>query len=217
MIITLKIILIIIASIIGLLIIYQIVIRILRRFIHFPAPAIIGRFLDSDLRRKLQSPDAIIKRSGIKKNMQVLEIGCGSGAFTTFVARAIGKKGKVYALDIQQEMLDQLKAKLLSKQNSNINNVELVNSSAYKIPFKNNIFDLVYMVSVFQEIPDGMKALDEIKRVLKPGGLLAISEFFTDPDYPLRSTTVKQGQQGGFRFEGIEGNFWNYTVRFKNQ
>ena len=217
MIITLKIILIIIASIIGLLIIYQIVIRILRRFIHFPAPAIIGRFLDSDLRRKLQSPDAIIKRSGIKKNMQVLEIGCGSGAFTTFVARAIGKKGKVYALDIQQEMLDQLKAKLLSKQNSNINNVELVNSSAYKIPFKNNIFDLVYMVSVFQEIPDGMKAFDEIKRVLKPGGLLAISEFFTDPDYPLRSTTVKQGQQGGFRFEGIEGNFWNYTVRFKNQ
>ena len=217
MIITLKIILIIIASIIGLLIIYQIVIRILRRFIHFPAPAIIGRFLDSDLRRKLQSPDAIIKRSGIKKNMQVLEIGCGSGAFTTFVAIAIGKKSKVYALDIQQEMLDQLKAKLSSKQNSNINNVELVNSSAYKIPFKNNIFDLVYMVSVFQEIPDGMKALDEIKRVLKPGGLLAISEFFTDPDYPLRSTTVKQGQQGGFRFEGIEGNFWNYTVRFKNQ
>jgi len=69
MIITLKIILIIIASIIGLLIIYQIVIRILRRFIHFPAPAIIGRFLDSDLRRKLQSPDAIIKRSGIKKNI----------------------------------------------------------------------------------------------------------------------------------------------------
>ena len=212
-----KIILTVIASIAGLFIFYQIVIRILRRFIHFPAPAFIGRFLDSDLRRKLQSPDAIIERSGIEKKMKVLEIGCGSGAFTTYIARAVGEQGEVYALDIQQKMLDQLKGKLSISKNSNIGNIKLVKASAYELPFKNNSFDLVYMVSVFQEIPDGVKALDEIKRVLKPAGILSISEFFIDPDYPLRTTTIIQGERGGFKLDSVSGNFWNYTVKFGNK
>ena len=210
----LKIIFIIPVSIIGILIFYQIIIRIVRKFVHFPAPAFIGRFLDSDHRRRMQSPDAIIKRSGMKSGMKILEIGCGSGAFTTFIARAVGIKGKVYALDIQPGMLEQLKNKLLKPENRDINNIVLKLASAYDLPFSDNLFDLVYMVSVFQEIPDTAKALEEIKRVLKAGGILAISEFFIDPDYPLRSTTIKQGEQGGFKFDGVFGNFWNYTVRF---
>ena len=210
----LKIILIILGSIVGILIFYQITIRIVRKFVHFPAPAFIGRFLDSDRRRKIQSPDAIIKRSGIKSRMKILEIGCGSGAFTTFIARVVGSNGKVYALDIQSGMLEQLKNKLSKPENKDINNIVLKLASAYDLPFSDNSLDLVYMVSVFQEIPDTTKALEEIKRVLKPGGILAISEFFVDPDYPLRSTTIKQGEQGGFKFDGVFGNFWNYTVRF---
>ena len=198
----------------GILIFYQIVIRIVRKFVHFPAPAFIGRFLDSDHRRRMQSPDAIIKRSGMKSGMKILEIGCGSGAFTTFIARYVGSKGRVYALDIQPGMLEQLKNKLLKPENRDINNIVLKLASAYDLPFSDNLFDLVYMVSVFQEIPDTAKALEEIKRVLKAGGILAISEFFIDPDYPLRSTTIKQGEQGGFKLDGVFGNFWNYTVRF---
>ena len=210
----LKIILIILGSIVGILIFYQIVIRIARKFVHFPAPAFIGRFLDSDRRRKIQSPGAIIKRSGIKNRMKILEIGCGSGAFTTFIARVVGSNGKVYALDIQSGMLEQLKNKLSKPENKDINNIVPKLASAYDLPFSDNSLDLVYMVSVFQEIPATTKALEEIKRVLKPGGILAISEFFVDPDYPLRSTTIKQGEQGGFKFDGVFGNFWNYTVRF---
>ncbi len=210
----LKIILIMLGSTIGTIILYQIIIRIVRKFVHFPAPAFIGRFLDSDRRRRIQSPDAIIMRSGIKSGMKILEIGCGSGAFTTFVARAAGSNGKVYALDIQPGMLEQLKNKLLKPENKDINNIVPKLASAYDLPFSDNSLDLVYMVSVFQEIPDTVKALEEIKRVLKPGGIFAISEFFIDPDYPLRSTTVKQGEQAGFKFDGVFGNFWNYTVRF---
>jgi len=67
---------------------------------------------------------------------------------------------------------------------------------------------------VFKEIPDKAKALEEIKRVIKTGGMLTITEFIIDPDYPLRSTTIKQGEQAGFKFVGVFGNFWNYTVRF---
>ncbi len=199
----------------GLFAIWQIIIRVGRKLFHFPAPAFIGSLLDSNYRRKLQPPDKIIKRSGIEPGMKVLEIGCGSGAFTTFVARALGNGGKVYALDIQPAMLKQLEKKLAKPGNQDIKNIKLIQASAYNLPLENNSLDLVYMITVLQEIPDRQKALAEIKRVLKPEGILAVTEFLPDPDYPFISTVVKQGVGAGFVLDKISGNVWNYTVRFK--
>ena len=199
----------------GLFAIWQIIIRVGRKLFHFPAPAFIGSLLDSNYRRKLQPPDKIIKRSGIEPGMKVLEIGCGSGAFTTFVARALGNGGKVYALDIQPAMLKQLEKKLAKPGNQDIKNIKLIQASAYNLPFENNSLDLVYIITVLQEIPDRQKALAEIKRVLKPEGILAVTEFLPDPDYPFISTVVKQGVGAGFVLDKISGNVWNYTVRFK--
>jgi ubiquinone/menaquinone biosynthesis C-methylase UbiE len=70
------------------------------------------------------------------------------------------------------------------------------------------------MITVFQEIPDRDRTLAEVQRVLKPGGLLAITEWVVDPDYPWMSTTIKQGMQAGFVVEAALGNLWTYTVRF---
>ena len=189
--------------------------KLVRRFYRFPAPAIIGRLLDSDYRRKQQPPDKLIERSGIKEGMHVLEIGCGSGAYTTFVARAVGENGKVYALDIQPEMLAQLKNKLSKPYNKDITNIELINKSAYELPFADNSLDLVYMITVLPEIPDKARALAEAKRVIKPGGILAVTELFPDPDYPWKSTTIKMVTAAKFTLDNISGNFWNYTARFK--
>lgn len=207
----------IVLTILGIFWVWQAAIRLFRKKFHFPAPAFIGRFLDSDLRRKLQPPDKLIERSGIKQEMRVLEVGCGSGAFVTFVARAVGKTGKVYAFDIQPKMLKQLEAKLKRSENRDIKNIELILGSAYELPFGDNSLDVVYMVTVLQEIPDKKKALKEIRRVLKPGGILAVTEFLPDPDYPLKSTTIKIGKEAGFIFVQALGNFWNYTVRFVKQ
>lgn len=202
-------------AILGLLLLHQVVMRIVRKLVHFPAPAFIGRFLDSNYRRKLQPPDKIIQRSGITKGMRVLEVGCGSGAYTTFVARAVGEEGKVYALDIQPEMLQQLEHKLAKPENEYIKNIELVNSSAYDLPFDDGSLDLVYMVTVLQEIPDRSKALQQVRRVLKPGGVLAVTEWLVDPDYPWKSTTIRLGREAGFHLDEALGNFWQYTVRFR--
>jgi hypothetical protein len=72
----LKVVLIIVA-IIGAYLVFMALIgaRILRKFVHFPAPFFVGYFLDSDLRRRLQPPEKLIKRSGISPNMTDLEIG----------------------------------------------------------------------------------------------------------------------------------------------
>ena len=207
----------IVLTILGVLLVWQAVIRLLRKKFHFPAPAFIGRFLDTDIRRKLQPADKLIQRSGIKQGMRVLEVGCGSGAFVTFVARAVGKTGKVFALDIQPAMLRQLKAKLTRPENRDIKNIKLILGSAHELPFEDNFLDLAYMVTVLQEIPDKDKALREARRVLKPGGILAVTEFLPDPDYPLKSTTIKEGEEAGFILDKALGNFWNYTVRFVKQ
>ena len=205
----------IIGIVLGAFLLYQVLIRIIRKSYHFPAPAFIGRFLDSNIRRRLQPPGKIITRSGIKQGMTVLDLGFGSGAFTTFVARAVGGQGKVYAVDIQPKMLQQLEHKLAKAENQDVKNIELKQASAYDLPFEENSIDLVYMVTVLQEIPNRGRALREIKRVLKPGGILAVTEFLPDPDYPLSSTTIKICQREGFVHDGNLGNLWNYTVRLK--
>lgn len=212
----LKIILIVIGTAVGYLIFMTVIgARILRKFVHFPAPFFVGYFLDSNFRKKLQPPDKVIKRSGIGKNMSILEIGCGSGAYTTFVAREVGERGKVYALDIQPNMLKQFKNKLDKEEHKDIYNIELILGNAYELPFKNNSFDLVCMITVLQEIPDKLKALKEVMRVLKPKAILAVTEFLPDPDYPFKRTTNLIVTGAGFLIDQESGNLWNYTVRFK--
>lgn len=212
----LKIILIVIGTAVGYLIFMTVIgARILRKFVHFPAPFFVGYFLDSNFRKKLQPPDKVIKRSGIGKNMTILEIGCGSGAYTTFVAREVGERGKVYALDIQPNMLKQFKNKLDKEEHKDIYNIELILGNAYELPFKNNSFDLVCMITVLQEIPDKLKALKEVMRVLKPKAILAVTEFLPDPDYPFKRTTNRIVTGAGFLIDQESGNLWNYTVRFK--
>jgi len=200
--------------ILGIFVFYQLIVRLARRYWKFPAPSFIGKFLDSKQRKVMQPSEKIISRSGIDRGMTVLEIGCGSGAFTTDVARAIGNKGILSALDIEIKMLKQVASKLNRIENKDIKNVKLVQASAYALPFSKESFDIVYMVAVFQEIPNKGKALKEINRVLKNNGILSISEFIVDPDYPLKSTTIKMVQRTGFNLNIVSGNFFNYTITF---
>jgi ubiquinone/menaquinone biosynthesis C-methylase UbiE len=203
----------IIFIILGFFLLLWICLRIATMFADIPAPAFLGPLLNSDIRRLVQPPDNIIKSSGIKEGMRVLDLGCGSGAYTTFMARAVGKMGKVYALDFQQGMLNQLAKKLSRPEKKDITNVEIVRADARDLPFENGFFDLVIMIGAFQEMPEREKVLAGIERVLKPGGILAISEALPDPDFPLKATTIRMVEEGGFRVEAVEGSFWNYTVR----
>lgn len=200
--------------ILGLFVLLQLLARAFRKLFPFPATAFMGPILDSTVRRFLQPPDKVIQRSGIKEGMHVLEIGCGGGALTISAAREVGEKGKVSALDIQMGMLKQLQRKLLKSENQDVKNVDLIQASAYELPIEEDALDLVYMVTVLQEIPDRRRALREARRVLNPGGALSVTEFLPDPDYPLSSTTIKMGQEADFVLDRASGNFWNYTVRF---
>jgi ubiquinone/menaquinone biosynthesis C-methylase UbiE len=191
---------------------YEVLSRVLKKRAPGPASPIVGLFLDSALRKALQPPDRVIQRSGIAKGMTVLEIGSGSGAFTTLATRAVGSSGIVYTLDVQSGMLAQLQRKLSRKEHRGIHNLSLTHASATELPFAGTRFDLAYLVTVLQEIPDRSRALGECWRVLRPGGQIAVTELLLDPDYVPPHTTVRQLEGAGFAGTQVSGNLWDYTV-----
>lgn len=102
---------------------------------------------------------------------KVLELGCGIGYQSAFLAQIADH---VVATDLPDENIDSHAPGMLQAQKLheilNISNVELLGCSAENLPFEENTFDMVYSSHVLEHIPDQMKALAEIYRVLKPGG-----------------------------------------------
>jgi ubiquinone/menaquinone biosynthesis C-methylase UbiE len=123
--------------------------------------------------------------------------------------------GEVYALDIKPGVLQRLQNKLVKSEHQELDNVHPINENACQLPFKDELFDLVLMISVLQEIADQQKALAEVRRVLKPNGIFAVTEVMVDPDYPLKRTTIRTGEKAGFTVDQFSGNIWEYTVCFR--
>lgn len=194
---------------------YQVILRLIRRNWHFPAPSFITIFLNSRLRAKLQDPVRLIQRSGIRPGDHVLEIGCGGGFFLPYAAEAVGEEGHVTGLDIAEDMIERSLAHLANTPAHLRARVELLQRSAYDLPFPDASLDVVYIVAALMEIPDPQRCLREARRVLKPTGVLAVSEFLPDPDYPGRNITIRTAEGAGFAVDAVEGNTWAYTIRFR--
>lgn len=190
----------------------EVIIRIIRRFIHFPIPAFIARFIDNPVRRRIQPPAEVVDWIGIQEGMCVLEIGPGPGTFTIEAGKRVGEKGNVFGIDIQPAVISKLNSRL---QRDKIANVTTKVASAYELPFSNNTFDRVFMITVLAEIPDKKKALFEIKRVLKDKGLLGIGEFLLDPDYPRQKTVIHWCKDAGFELVSRHGGILHYVITFK--
>jgi ubiquinone/menaquinone biosynthesis C-methylase UbiE len=85
---------------------------------------------------------------------------------------------------------------------------------AEALPFANDAFDIVLLVTVLGELDDAPAALREVQRVLRPRGVLSISEHLPDPDF--RSLTAVRALVGALGFVEAEarGTRWSYTANF---
>jgi SAM-dependent methyltransferase len=172
-----------------------------------PCPASLGWIVDNPIRRRYMRP--ILDRVGIRPSETVLELGPGPGAFTVDAARRIGPEGKLIAVDTQPEMIARVERRV---QEAGLTNVETHVASAYDLPLDDDSVDRAFMVTVLPEIPDPVRALSEVRRVLKPGGRLSTTEEFLDPDYPAIRTEIDWILDAGFEFEARYGSVWLYTL-----
>ena len=193
-----------------------VILRIIRRYYKFPIPGFLTRLIDNPIRRKLiQKPKTVAQRMQLEPGMIVVEIGPGKGSYTKAVAERILPDGKVYAIDIQESVIRRLKERLKMDK---ITNIIPKIDDAYNLSFDDESVDRIFAIACLPEIPEPVKVLKEFKRILKPGGIISLSELFPDPDYPLRKTEKKWANNAGLDFLEGFGNFFVYQLNFiKNQ
>lgn len=146
-------------------------------------------FNDSYVTKKGYVPDADLSLGcgiptdyvNIKQGEHVLDLGSGAGN-DCFVARSIvGEEGKVTGLDFSDKMLD--KARLNNKK-MGYKNVNFVKGDIESIPLPDNSVDVVISNCVLNLVPDKVKAFSEIRRVMKPGGRLSVSDIVIRGELP---------------------------------
>jgi arsenite methyltransferase len=107
------------------------------------------------------------------KGEAVLDMGCGAGVDTLVAAMMVGPGGRAVGIDLTPEMLDRAKANL---EKTSLQNVSFQEGSAEELPFPDGTFDVVISNGVFNLVPDKLRALKEIFRVLKHRGRLMMAD-----------------------------------------
>jgi ubiquinone/menaquinone biosynthesis C-methylase UbiE len=163
------------------------------------------RYLEGSLRRRFAGAEQTLRRSGLEPGMCVLEVGPGGGYLSEQASSMLGEKGHLVCLDLQVEMLHKVRERLGAAR------AGLVQASGSSLPLRDGSFDLVFLVTVLGEIPDKRAAMAELARVLRPGGTLAVTEAFPDPDYVRTPVLRRLAREAGLEPGARRGNVLNYT------
>jgi precorrin-6B methylase 2 len=141
----------------------------------------------------------ILEKSGIKAGQRVLDFGCGSGAYAIPAAKIVGENGTIYALDKDKHALDEL---VTSARKRGLKNIKRIASAGdLRIELGNASVDSVILFDVFHsyyfpERRQRKRLLEEIRRVLKPGGALLVypkhmereaEKEIRDLDFPMET------------------------------
>jgi len=158
-------------------------------------------------RVKEENPAKLMEILNLKPGQVVCDFGCGNGYHTLQLAKRVGPRGLVYAVDIQPEMLELLAERAEPRGLENIKPV-LATEQDPGMPARR--FDLVLMVDVYHELSHPPEVLDSVRQSLKPNGRLAVVEFREeDPEVPIlplhkmsQAQVMKEIPSNGFKLVG---------------
>ncbi len=150
-------------------------------------------------------PAANLAKVGIIDGMKVVDIGAGSGFYSIEAAKRVGSGGRVYAVDVQKDLLERLRT---VAANQGVRNIEVVWGNAEKIggtKLRESIADRVIASNVLFQIEKPDDFCLELKRILKPGGKVLVvdwSEASTMSPANLVSASKAQAlfEKSGFKF-----------------
>ena len=125
-------------------------------------------------RDQWQQPEKVIAALKLRPGDQVADLGAGSGYFTFKLAKAVGPAGKVYAVDIDQEMIDLIAQRV---QKESLQNVETVVARADDPQLPTTGVDLIFTVNTYHHIGERIAYFKSLQKYLRPSGRIAVIDF----------------------------------------
>lgn len=152
-------------------------------------------WLERPTREREERTDKLIRNLPLQVDSAVADIGAGTGYFSFPIAQRV-PEGKVFAVDIQQEMLDLVEAKMAAEQ---VSNIETVLGSESDPSLAPGSVDLILLVDAYHEFSWPLEMGRSMARALKPEGRLVLIEYRQEdpsvPIKPLHKMSVKQARK----------------------
>lgn len=172
-------------------------------------------------RAQEEQTDKLLSALKIKPGQTVCDLGCGNGYYTLELARMVGPKGKVLAVDIQQEMLHLLDLRV---KEAGLTNVEPIPSTPIDPRLPPASCDLILVVDVYHEFGYPEQMLAALHKALKPDGRLVLVEFRAeDPLVPIKPEhkmskrqVLKELEPNGYELaEQYDELSWQHVLFFR--
>jgi ubiquinone/menaquinone biosynthesis C-methylase UbiE len=165
--------------------------------------------LDSAERDQYQKPTEVIEALRLKPGMAIADLGSGSGYFTRRFVEAVTDSGRVYAIDVEPEMLAYAKESVIHMHVPYSAEFILARPDNPKLPYQS--VDLIFVCNTAHHIEDRAAYFRNVQSALKPGGRIAIIDFYPDersgdlgfPKHHLvkRETVVQEMTEAGYKLD----------------
>ena len=170
-------------------------------------PASAAGHLLNPLRFLIQPPSRIVNRVALGPSDLVLELGCGPGWFSRSISSAI-PRGHLVLCDVQPAMLRMAVGRI-----HHVESACAVTADACDLPFVDETFDAIVMSSVLGEVPDRVRCLRELRRVLTDSGSITVVETRRDSDFIPLTEIGDLATQAGLVISRTWGWKWEFTAR----
>ncbi len=131
-------------------------------------------FWDRPERKAWQKPEELVAALGLEAGMTVADLGAGTGYFNRYLSEAVGPEGLVLPVDIQTSMVEHMRERAREEKTPNVRPI-LAEPADSKLP--EGGVDLVLIVNTYHHIDDRLEYFDRLKKVLRPGGRVAVVDF----------------------------------------
>jgi len=177
-------------------------------------------WLTREEREKEEDCTTMVKQLKIQPGQVVCDLGSGNGFYTLWLAKLVGEKGRVLAVDIQPEMLEMLKQRA---EREKIANIELILGTTVDPKLPEGKLDLVLGVDTYHELSNAVEVLAAVRKSLKKDGRLALVEFRLEDDtVPIKvlhrmskEQIMKEFTANGFKLvDQFDGLPWQHLMFF---
>jgi ubiquinone/menaquinone biosynthesis C-methylase UbiE len=180
-------------------------------------------WLDRPEREKEEATSKLLPPLKIKNGDVVVDLGAGSGYYTMRLAKLVGDKGKVVAVDVQADMLAIIKTKM---RKAKVENIELIQCTESDPKLPKAAVDLILMVDVYHELAHPYEVTQKMVDSLKPGGRLVFVEYrLEDDNVPIKlvhkmteKQVIREMEPFALRHVETQGHLpWQHVIIFEKK